>query len=322
MVVFVKFLCHTIKSVYVYPINPSLMNIIGIYKRFPTQQSCMDYLMQIRWNGTPSCPYCTSTKCSKLKNRFHCNNCNASFSVLVGTIFKGTKLELQKWFLAISLILNGKKGYSARQLARDLEINPNTAWRILMKIRLSMKQDSSLLEGIVEADETYLGGRRRNRHSDKKGKHESGRSIHNKVPILGVVQRGGKVRAVITPSVEGKYIHKFIKGSVKEGSILYTDEFNSYKSLRHIYHHGSVNHSIRQYVDGDRHTNTLEGFWGMLKRGINGSYHSVTRKYLPKYIDEFCFRYNNRDNKNIFETVIKNSILHHEQTTTLKYLHN
>lgn len=231
-------------------------------------------------------------------------------------------MELQKWFLAISLVLNGKKGYSSRQLARDLEINPNTAWRILMKIRLALKQDETLLEGIVEADETYVGGKRRNRHSNKKGPHGGGRSL-NKVPVIGVVQRGGKVKAVTTLSVENVYIHKFIMGSVQIGSTLYTDEFQGYKSLRHLYAHGSINHSIRQYVDGDKHTNTLEGFWGMLKRGINGSYHSVSRKWLQKYIDEFCFRYNNRDNKNAFELVIKNSIIPHEPTyPTLTLMHN
>jgi transposase-like protein len=306
--------------IYVYTINPSLMNIIGIYKRFPTQESCLEYLMQIRWNGTPSCPYCKSTRSSKLKSRFHCNNCNASYSVLVGTIFKGTKLELQKWFLAVSLILNGKKGYSARQLARDIEINPNTAWLMLMKIRVAMKQDTDLLEGIVEADETYVGGRRRNKHSDKKGAYGDGRGVNTKAPVLGVVQRGGQVRAIMTHSIGGKQIHKFIKDRVKKGSTLYTDEYGSYKSLRHLYTHGSVNHSIRQYVEGDKHTNTLEGFWGMLKRGINGSYHSVTRKYLQKYIDEFCFRYNNRGNKNLFEMLIKKTIIH-ETHTTLKYAH-
>ena len=137
------------------------MNIIQIYKRFPTQQSCIDHLEKVRWNNEPVCPYCKSKNQTKRKgtNRYHCNNCNTSYSVMVGTIFHNTKLDFQKWFLAISLVLNAKKGLSARQLSRDIEVTKDTAWYMLMRIRKAMVEYGNLLQGIVEADETYIGGK-------------------------------------------------------------------------------------------------------------------------------------------------------------------
>lgn len=146
------------------------MNIIQIFNKFPTQESCLEHLDQIRWNGNPRCPYCESENQTPLKDehRYHCNNCNTSFSVTVGTIFHHTHLPLQKWFLAVTLMLNAKKGLSARQLARDLEVNKNTAWRITMKVREAMAYQGELLKGIVEMDETYVGGKPR-----KQGKKDN-----------------------------------------------------------------------------------------------------------------------------------------------------
>lgn len=279
------------------------MNIIQVYKQFPTHDDCIKHLESVRWNDTPVCPYCKSTKQTPVikESRYHCNTCNTSYSVTVGTIFHKTKLDLQKWFLAISLVLNAKKGYSARQLGRDIEVTKDTAWRMFMQIRKAFIEHGELLEGIIEADETYIGGKNKNRHNDKKVKGGQGRGGDDKVPVIGILQRDGKVKAKKADDVSSKTLHKFIKQNVKPGSILNTDEWRGYSGLSSKFNHLVVSHGKGEYVNGNTHTNTLEGFWSLFKRGIVGQYHQISRKHLNKYVDEFCFRYNNR-NVNSIET--------------------
>jgi len=173
------------------------MNIVQIYKQYPTNNDCIKHLELVRWNNTPTCPYCKSKNQTPAKNstRYHCNTCNTTFSVTVGTIFHKTHLDLQKWFLAISLVLNAKKGYSARQLGRDIEATKDTAWRMFMQIRKALIEQHELMEGIIEADETYIGGKNKNRHSDKKTKGGQGRGGEDKTPVIGLLQRNGKVTA-------------------------------------------------------------------------------------------------------------------------------
>jgi transposase-like protein len=195
------------------------MNIIQIYKIYPTQASCIAHLEQVKWNNVPTCPYCKSTKQSPLpkENRYHCNNCNTTFSVTVGTIFHNTKCDLQKWFLAISFVLNAKKGLSARQLGRDIEVTKDTAWFMLMRIRKAFIEYGDLLEGIIEADETYVGGKNKNRHINKKTEGGQGRSAKDKTPVIEVIDRGGKVRAKKTKDVSGKTLQGFNKENLKKG---------------------------------------------------------------------------------------------------------
>lgn len=284
------------------------MNIIQVYKQFPAHSDCIKHLEKVRWSNEPVCPYCQSKNQSPLpkEQRYHCNNCNTTFSVTVQTIFHKTKVDLQKWFLAISLVLNAKKGLSARQLGRDIEVTKDTAWYMLMRIRKTFKDDAGLLEGIIEADESYFGGKNKNRHKDKKTEGGQGRGGDDKTPVIGVLQRDGKVKAQKSKDVSSKSLHSFIKANVKEGSTLMTDEWRSYNGLSLLYGHYIVSHAMGEYVNGACHTNTLEGFWSLLKRGVIGQFHYVTPKYLNNYIDEFCFRYNNRDNKNIFsDTILK-----------------
>lgn len=170
------------------------MNIIQIYKQFPEHESCIKHLEKVRWNDIAKCPYCNSTNATPAPKelRYHCNNCNTSFSVTVGTIFHKTKLDLQKWFLAISLILNAKKGISSRQLARDIEVTKDTAWYMQMRIRRAMNEYGELLKGIIEADETFIGGKNKNRHNDKKIPNSQGRSTNDKTPVMGVFERTEK----------------------------------------------------------------------------------------------------------------------------------
>jgi transposase-like protein len=288
------------------------MNIIQIYKQFPTQQDCINHLESVRWSDTPFCPYCNSKKQTPVKkeNRYHCNNCNTSYSVTVGTIFHKTKIDLQKWFVAISLVLNAKKGYSARQLGRDIEVTKDTAWRVFMQIRKSLVEQKELMTGIVEADETYIGGKNKNRHNDKKTKGGQGRGGEDKTPVIGVLQRDGKVVAKKANDVSSKTLHRFINANVEIGSILNTDEWKGYNGLAKKYKHSVVSHGKGQYVKGNSHTNTLEGFWSLFKRGIVGQYHQISVKHMNKYIDEFCFRYNNRNIESslTFNLVIRKSV--------------
>ena len=283
------------------------MNIIKVYKQFPTNEDCLEHLESIRWkDGEPQCPYCVSKRTTPLKGekRYHCNACNTSFSVTVGTIFHKTKVDLQKWFLAISLVLNAKKGISSRQLARDIDVNKNTAWYMLMRIRKAMIEHGDLLEGIVEADETYVGGKNKNRHNDKKTKGGQGRNTKDKVPVIGVMQRGGKVRAKKSKNVTSRTLKSFIGENVKKGSNLMTDEWVSYKGLDKYYQHQIVSHGKGEYVSGNAHTNSIENFWSIFKRGIVGQYHKISVKHINSYLHEFCFPFNHRNTDNMFDIVL------------------
>ncbi len=275
------------------------MNIIQIYKQFPTNEDCLRYLEKVRWGGTPVCPYCHAAKSTAVDKelRHHCNNCNTSFSVTVNTIFHKTKADLQKWFLAISLILNAKKGISARQLGRDIEVNKNTAWYMAMRIREAMLQDRELLTGIVEVDETYVGGK--SRKGSKKGRGTS------KPPVVGLAQRGGRVSALRVSNVNAKSLSRVVRENVDvTKTTVFTDQFKGYAKLKTFVKHESVNHSVNWAV-GDIHTNTIEGFWALLKRGMVGQYHQVSVRHLQQYVNEFCYRYNNRDNELAFEQTLE-----------------
>lgn len=246
----------------------------------------------------------------KKELRYHCNACNTTYSVTVGTIFQKTKIDIQRWFVAISLVLNAKKGISARQMARDLDVNKNTAWFMLMRIRRAMVEYGDLLEGIIEADETYIGGKDKNKHTNKKpkGGARRGRNTDTKTPVFGVVERGGRIKAGKVKDVTKRTLQTEICSTVKEGSQIMTDEWGSYNGLSEKFSHSVVSHGAGQYVNGIAHTNTIEGFWSLLKRGIVGQYHQVSKKHLNKYINEFCFRYNYRDDVSVFDLLIQKSL--------------
>ncbi len=287
------------------------MNIVQIFEKFPTQQDCINHLERKRWGSTPLCPYCGSGQTAKAAHRRRCYACKTSFSVTVGTIFHHTHLPLQKWFLAIILMMNAKKGVSALQLSRDLKVNKNTAWRISMQIRKAMRQSSQrdLLTGIVEMDETYIGGKPRKGSSGDGpgGRHLRGRGT-KKAPVVGAVERGGRVTAKVTKKgqLKGRNLRAFVRDRIdtrKAGLI--TDEYTGYSGMIRVLPHRVINHS-RWYVFGDIHTNTIEGFWALLKRGMFGQFHSVSRRHLQRYVDEFCYRYNLRgiESDNVFDYTI------------------
>jgi transposase-like protein len=210
------------------------MNIIKVYKLFPTQDDCIAHLEKVRWNNKPICPYCKSTRITPMKreHRYHCNNCNTSFSVTVGTIFHKTKVDFQKWFVAISLVINANKGISARQLSRDIEVNKDTAWYMAMRIRRAMNEYGELLQGIVEVDETYIGGKAHKRIIDNPNSdgtaNKKGRGT-KKIPVVGLAQRGGNIHAKFLKGLNHKSLSRIIKEHVNiEKAKIFTDEFRGY----------------------------------------------------------------------------------------------
>ena len=271
--------------------NEEVKSILQLLQAFPDEQSCIDHLETLRWNGNVISPFDSTSKVYNCKgNKYKCKNTGKYFNVKTNTIFDNTKMPLQKWFLAIWLVTSHKKGISSLQLGRDLDITQKSAWFMLQRIRNCFGLDNDQMDGEIEADETYVGGKNANRHADKKVKG----TTDDKVPVLGMVQRGGNVSAKKVSDTTYNTLSKEIIKNVKEGAKLYTDEWPSYKKMKRVYDHKVVKHSRKQYVKGRVHTNTIEGFWSLLKRGIFGIYHFASKKHLQLYVDEFVFRYNTR----------------------------
>ncbi len=276
-------------------------NLIDLTKYFADERKCCEHLAQLRWGGTPACPHCGGTKVYKCKapRAYICGEkgCLSRFSVTTGTFLEDTKIPLSKWFIAMYLCFSHKKGVSSCQLARDLGCTQKTAWFLLQRIRsfVSEKAPEMLLQNMVEADETYIGGKEGNRHANKK-KGNYGRGESGKAVVLGAVERGGKVVARHVPNAKSEHIHPFIKENVKEGSILFTDEWYAYNGLNEAFTHDTIKHMLKEYVRGEVHTNSIENFWSVLKRGIYGTYHQVSKKHIQKYLDEFSFKYSTREN--------------------------
>jgi hypothetical protein len=273
-------------------------SILELIENFPTEQSCIDHLEAVRWGGVVVSPFDSNSKVYKCKgNKYKCKNTGLYFNVRTATIFDNTKLPLKKWFMAIFLIANHKKGISSHQLGRDLNITQKSSWFVLHRIRYAFDHVNfkAKFEEITEADETFIGGKEKNKHRDKKTNGTQGRSVENKAAVAGVLERkSGMVVAKKVADTSAESLHPIVVSHIKEGATLMTDEWTGYNGLKQIYEHHIVRHGEKQYVDGLCHTNNLEGFWSLLKRGIVGIYHSTSKKHLQQYLDEFVFRYNTR----------------------------
>ena len=277
------------------------MNLISIFARFPDQQSCMEHLEQLRWGDEPSCPHCRSGCVGRKADgdrlgRFNCYDCKSSFNVLSGTIFEKTKLPLQKWFLAIGLIVKAKKSLSSHQLARDLELNQKSAWFMQRRIRAQMAgEQGSLLQSILEVDETYSAGSRGRPIQRQIGDPRKERRGTNKIKVLGVMERGGRVAAQVSACVNGKNIFKIANLA---RSLLISDEYTAYNVVRPVMAHRAINNSSA-YVNGDIHTNSIECFWALIKRVCYSSYY-YKDQYAPLFIAESVRKYNERNNLGTF----------------------
>lgn len=279
-------------------IKEDFKSILDLLKAFPTEQSCIDHLVELRWNGNIASPFDADSKVYVCKgNRYRCKNTGKYFNVKTDTLFDNTKVKLQKWFLAIWLVTSHKKGISSLQLGRDIDVTQKTAWFMLQRIRNCFGFDNNeQLDNEVEADETYVGGKNKNRHNSKKIKGSQGRSAMDKTPVVGMVERNGRLTAKAVDNVNSQTLSREVIANVKETATLYTDEWLGYNGLKRIYDHSVVKHNRGEYVNGRIHTNTIEGFWSLLKRGIVGIYHFTSKKHLQFYVDEFVFRYNSRNN--------------------------
>lgn len=275
-------------------------SLIQIADYFHSEDVCKAAIAQERWGDAVVCPYCGGTHCyMTAEGRYICKDCHKHFSVLVGTIFENTKISLRKWFMAMYLISSHKKGISSCQLARDIQVTQKTAWFLLHKVRgLYGQSDATVLNGAVEMDEMYLGGRETNKHESKKTEGTQGRSTKTKTPIFGMIDREkGTVVAMKVENTQGATLLPIVEQFVESGATTYTDELNSYSGLsKKGYNHSFVSHKKREYVRSkDIHTNSIEGFWAHFKRVIFSTYHCVSKDYVQRYIDEQTYRWNTRE---------------------------
>ena len=284
------------------------VNLCSLIEQFGSETKCREYLEALRWPDAIMCPRCSSGKISRIakRNQFDCDACRYQFSVTAGTIFNDSHLPLWKWFLCVYLLCESKKGMSANQIKRTIGISYKTAWYLCHRIRAAMKEvNQEPMDGILEMDETYVGGKYRGpearRFKDK-----------NKEIVIGIKQRGGELRFFHAEDVKSGTLAKYIKENISgEAEVICTDELTSYpgavkKSGLENLQHKTVNHTAGIYVDGDVTTNGIESAFSLLKRGIIGSWHKVSAKHLEAYLDEMTFRFNNRSNPYLFrDTMMK-----------------
>lgn len=265
---------------------------------FQEPQAAVDHFTAIRWRNGEFCPHCGHDKVYRLtdRNRYKCAACKTHFSILVGTIFENTKLPLRVWFGAIWLITNHPKGIASTTLARDLGITQKSAWFILHRLRHAARTKSfnKPLDGVVEVDETFVGGKAHNRHADKRD-GKPGPTASGKAVVVGAVERNGDVVARVVPDVSAQTLTGFVRETVSPNArLVVTDQWTGYRNLRKEYRHAVVNHSQDEWVRGNAHTQTIESVWALLKRQIIGIHHWVSKKHLERYVTEMTWRMNRR----------------------------
>ena len=281
------------------------INLVNLIERYHSEQSCRARLEELRWPDGVECPRCDSKNVARMDQRhqYQCRSCRYQFSVTAGTIFHDSHLPLWKWFLAVYLIVESKKGISANQLKRMIDVTYKTAWYLSHRIRAALNEvDAQLLKGIVEADETFVGGK-----VEGMGRGYTG----NKTIVVGALQRGGNIVLQVVRGRDRETLHGFIRENVAgDVEAIYTDEWGAYKGIADKdTEHKTVNHSEGEYVKGDVHTNSLENIWSLLKRSIIGAYHQVSTKHLDAYLDELEFRFNNRENPYMFRDAMLKLLL-------------
>jgi len=289
------------------------MTLADFDRLFPDERSCWTYLLLRRWPDGPHCPRCDNTKVYESTARpwhWQCKQCGKNnrspyrFSLKTGTIFEETKVAMRTWFKVLYFMLSSKKGIAALQIHRMIGSGSyRTAWYMCMRLRAAMKDpDFQKLMGIVEVDETYVGGKGKNRHAKDRFK---GGGTAGKIPVIGAISRKGNVICRMIENTDTPTLDRFVRRTVDERvSLVATDEHSGYRLLSPTFPHETVRHIKGEYVRGEVHTQYIDSFWSLLKRGIVGTYHNVSKKYLPLYLAEFQFRYNNRREADIFGKAI------------------
>ena len=270
---------------------------VGVFElngKYPTEDKARKYFERLRWGKKPTCVRCGHsdriTPQKKPSGQFWCGGCRKYFNAFTNTPIERAKVKPRKWILAAYLLMTSRKGISSLQLSKELSVSQPTAWYILHRLRLACGNRMESLSGVVEVDETYLGGIEQNKHEGKKA--GLGRGPVGKQAVIGMRERGGRVKAIPVDKVDGLTLHEAIKANVAPGSTVYTDDHRGYLGLDLEYEHGSVKHSAKEFVNEMAHTNGIESVWAVLKRGYNGVYHNWSRKHTRAYVDEFAFRLN------------------------------